>query len=77
MGRSDRNYNNIEDPFDKMCALNKIEDVNLNVFNMIKGINESRTLAKHISCEFRCEFDVRKCNSIQKTMRKVCVNMKN
>ena len=40
---------------------------------MIKGINESKTLAKHISCECRCEFDGRKCNS---TMISVSVNLK-
>ena len=33
--------------------------------NMIKGINESRLLAKPISRECRCKFDGRKCNSRQ------------
>ena len=32
---------------------------------MIKGINESKILMKHISCQCRCEFDDRKCNSKQ------------
>ena len=32
---------------------------------MIIGINESKTLAKHISCKFKCKFDERKCNSDQ------------
>ena len=27
---------------------------------MITGINESKTLAKHISCEFKCKFDEQK-----------------
>ena len=35
-------------------------------FNMITGINKSRTLTKHISCKCECEFDVRKCNLDQK-----------
>ena len=31
------------------------EDLNLHVFNMITGVNESRTLIKHISskCEYK------------------------
>ena len=29
----------------------KIEDLNLSVFNMTTGINESETLTKHISCK--------------------------
>ena len=31
---------------------------------MIKEINESKTLTKHISCKCKCKFDERKCNSI-------------
>ena len=29
---------------------------------MIAGINESKTLTKHISCKCKCKFDDRKCN---------------
>ena len=30
---------------------------------MITGINESKVLSKHISCEWECIFDRRNCNS--------------
>ena len=33
---------------------------------MITGINESRTLTKHISCKYECKFDRKKCNLSQK-----------
>ena len=33
---------------------------------MITGINESKTVTKHISCECKGKFDCRKCNSDQK-----------
>ena len=33
---------------------------------MITGINESKALTKHISCECKCKFVGRKCNSNQK-----------
>ena len=49
----------------KVCIPNKIEDLNLSLFNMITGINESKTLTKHISCECKARFDERKCNSDQ------------
>ena len=49
----------------KVCIPNKTEDLNLSVFNLITGINESETLAKHISCKCKCGFDKRKCNSNQ------------
>ena len=32
---------------------------------MITGINESKTLSKHLSCEWKCRFDRRECNSDQ------------
>ena len=55
--------NTVEDPFSRICVSNKIEEVNLEAFNIIKGINESKTLAKHISCKCSCEFNGRKCSS--------------
>ena len=44
-----RSCNTLNDLFDKVCLLNKAEDLNLSVFNMIAGITESETLTKHIS----------------------------
>ena len=35
----------------KVCVPNKTEDLNLSVFNMITGINESKKLTKYKSCE--------------------------
>ena len=48
-----------------VCVPNKTEDLNLSVFNIITRINESKTLTKHISCECKCKFDGRNCNSDQ------------
>ena len=36
----------------KVFALNKTEDLNLSMFNLIMEKNESKTLTKHISCEY-------------------------
>ena len=44
----------------KVCVSNKT-DLNMHVFNMIAAKNESKILAKHISCECKCKFDGRKC----------------
>ena len=41
MNRCNESCNTVEDPFGRICVHNKIEDVNLKVFNPIKGINES------------------------------------
>ena len=50
-------FNNSNDLSSKVCILNKTEDLNLSVFNMITGINEPEPLTKHISCECKCKFD--------------------
>ena len=60
-----RSCNTLNDLSNKVCVPNKTEDLNLSVFNMIMGINESKTLIKHISCEYKYKFDGRKCNSNQ------------
>ena len=52
--------NTLNDLSNKVCVPNKTE-----YFSMITGINESKTLTKHISCECKCRFDERKYNSDQ------------
>ena len=39
---------------------------------VFQGINESKTLAKHISCKYKCKFGGRKCNSNQKWNNNKC-----
>ena len=51
---------------------NKEEDLNLGVLNMIKGINKSKMLTKHIPCECKCRFDGRICNSDQSWNNNKC-----
>ena len=55
--------NTLNDLSNKVCVPNKTEDLNLSVFNMITGKNESKTLTKLISCNCKCKFDGRKRNS--------------
>ena len=44
---------------------NKTKDLNIKVFNMIKKINEVKTLIKHISRDYKCRFISTTCNSNQ------------
>ena len=39
---------------------------------MITGQNESETITNHISCEYKCKSDGRKCNSNQKWNNDIC-----
>ena len=43
--------NTLNDLSNKVCIPNKPEGLNLSVFNMIAGINQSKTLTKYLSCE--------------------------
>ena len=62
--------NTLTDLSNRVCVPNKREDLSLNVFNIIKGINKSKTLTKYASCKCECKFDGRKCN-----LRKMKVRM--
>ena len=72
LGTSNRSCNTLDKLSTIICVLNQTEDVNLNAFNMITGINESKALTKHISWDCKCEFDGRKCNSNQKWNNDKC-----
>ena len=61
-----RSCNTPNDLSNKLCVPNKTEDLNLSVFDIITGINESKIITKHISRQCKCKFDGRKCNSNQK-----------
>ena len=49
MNRCHGSCNTVEDLFGRAFVSNKMEEVNLKVFNMTKGTNESKTLTKLIS----------------------------
>ena len=57
--------NTLNDLSNKVYVPNKTEYLNLSVFKMITGINESKTLRKHIWCKYKCKFDETKSKSNQ------------
>ena len=57
LGRCDIIYNTIGNPDAPACVPNKVEIINVKLFNMITDINEVKTLIKHISCDSRCKMD--------------------
>ena len=64
--------NTLRDLFSKVCVPNKMKDLNIHVSNMIAGENQSKILTKEISCECKCKFNGRKCNSNQKWNHDKC-----
>ena len=47
-----RSCNTLNELANNVCVPNKTKYLNLSVLNMITGINESKTLTKHISCKY-------------------------
>ena len=62
----------LDDLSSEVCVLNETGDLNFCVFNMITWINESKTLAKYVSCKCKCKFDSKKLNSNQKWSNDKC-----
>ena len=52
--------NTLNELFNQICVRNKTQDLNISMFNIITGINESKTLTRYISCEWKYKFDERK-----------------
>ena len=63
--------NTLNDLSNKVRVSNKTEDLNLSVFNMITGINESETLIKHVPCNSDQWWNNDKCQCECKK-RRVC-----
>ena len=61
--RCDESCNTLDNFSSWLCVWNKKEGVNLNVFNTITRINESKTLTKQISCN--CKYNFESKNVIQ------------
>ena len=53
----------------KVCVPNKTEDFNLSMFNMITGLNKSKTLTKHILFKCKSKLDGWKCNSVKSEIK--------
>ena len=54
----------------KLCTPSKV--INLKVFNIITTINEATTLVNYISCNCKCKFNSKTCNSNQKWNNDTC-----
>ena len=41
----------------------KTKGINVKAFNMTANKNETKTMTKHVSCDYKCKFNITKCNS--------------
>ena len=46
--------NSIDDPYARVCVPKKAKNLNLKVFNLMSGVNETTYLVQHELCEYKC-----------------------
>ena len=66
LNKCNANCNVVDDFSTKICLPSETKDVNVKLFNLIKGLNEVKTMVKHVLCDCKCKFDSKTCNSNQK-----------
>ena len=72
VNKCDGSCNTIDDPCARVCVLNKVKKMNVKVFNLVSGVNETRFLVQHKSCECTCRLNESVCNLKQKWNHNEC-----
>ena len=63
IGRCSGNCNNTDYPFAKLCVPDEVKNINVKVFNLMPGTNETRHIVWHETCEYKCRLDASVCNN--------------
>ena len=65
-------FNNINDPYAKMCVPYVIKNINVRVFNLISRTNETRRIKWDETCKYKCRLDAKVCNNKQRENEDKC-----
>ena len=65
-GKCSGNYNNINNPYAKICVPDVVKDLNVKVFNLMSRTNETRQIKWHEACKCICRLDAIVCNNKQR-----------
>ena len=55
-------YNDIINPYAKLCLPDVGKKINIKVFNLISTINELRHIEEHETCKCKCKLNASVCN---------------
>ena len=47
----------VDNPYAQVCVPNKVKKINVKVFNLMSGVNGTRFLVQHQSCEWKCRLN--------------------
>ena len=65
-------YNNINQPYEKLCVPDVIKTINVKVFSSMSRTNEIRYVKQHKTCECKCKLDASVCNNKQRRNNDKC-----
>ena len=65
-------WNNINDPYVKLCVPNVVKNINVKVFNLMSRTNEARHIKWHETCRCKCILDESVCNNKQRWNNDKC-----
>ena len=57
--------NNINNPYAKLCIPDIVKSLNVRVFNLVSGTNETRHIEQHETCKCQSRLDASVCNNKQ------------
>ena len=57
-----RSYNNINDPYQKLCVPDVVKNINIKVFNLMSRTNETRHIQWSETCKCKCRLNASVCN---------------
>ena len=66
------NCNNINYPYAKICVPDIVKNLNVKVFNLMSGTNETRHIEWYETCKCECRLDVIVCNNKQRWNNDKC-----
>ena len=66
------NYNNINNPYAKICIPHTVKNLNIKVFNLMSLANETRHIEWHETCKCICRLDKIICDSKQRWNKDKC-----
>ena len=65
-------YNNISYPYAKICVADVVKNLNVKVFNLMSGTNETKHIEWHEKCKCECKFGANVCNNKQRWNKDKC-----
>ena len=72
LNKSSGSYNNINDPYAKLCVSDVVQNVNVKLFNLMSRTNETRHIEWHKTCKCKCRLDASVCNNKQRYNKDKC-----